>query len=143
MQNIQDHITNSDDEPDQAAEDQLNYDVTLQEVARAVARAKVRKAVGIDQIPAEVLKNPNCVSLLHKIIQECFTSGIVPDDWMTGIIHPIFKDGDRRNPLHYRAITLISVPCKVYCDILNTRLSSFLETNSLFSPLYDLNKRLI
>jgi hypothetical protein len=45
----------------------------------------------------------------------------------------IFKKGsdDDRQPLNYRGITLISVPCKIYCNILNHRLSSWLENNNI------------
>jgi hypothetical protein len=41
-----------------------------------------------------------------------------------------FADDDRQ-PLNYRGITIISVPCKIYCNILNHRLSSWLENNNI------------
>ena len=82
-------------------------------------------------LPAEVLRNPICVDSLHKIITFCFHSGTVPSDWNTGLIKPIPKgDGkDPRDPLSYRGITLISIPCKIYADILNIRLSNWIEEN--------------
>ena len=86
---------------------------------------------GLDNIPAEVLRNPICVDSLHKIITFCFHSGTVPSDWNTGLIKPIPKgDGkDPRDPLSYRGITLISIPCKINADILNIRLSNWIEEN--------------
>ena len=96
-------------------------------------RAKLRKAVGIDDIPTEVLKNDVAVNLLFQIISGCFNLGKVPVQWNSGIINTIFKQGsdDDRQPLNYRGITVISVPCKIYCNILNHRLSSWLENNNI------------
>ena len=34
---------------------------------------------------------------------------------------------DEREPLSYRGITLLSVICKIYCDIIRERLTNFLE----------------
>ena len=113
----------------------LNDTITLTEVERAVSRAKARKAAGIDEIPAEVLKNESCIKVLHRIISQAFESGIVPDQWKKAVISPIPKSGmsDNRDPLNYRGISLISVPCKIYCDILNQRITRWLEENSLLN----------
>lgn len=109
----------------------LNSAISKSEVEKSIFRAKLRKASGLDNIPAEVLRNPVCVDLLHEIISYCFNTGTVPRDWNTGVIKPIPKaDGrDPRDPLSYRGITLISVPCKIYADILNLRLSKWIEDN--------------
>ena len=104
----------------------------MEEVEKCVMRAKLRKAAGLDNIPAEVLRNPVCVESLHKIITFCFQSGTVPSEWNIGLIKPIPKgDGkDPRDPLSYRGITSISITSKIYADILNIRLSNWIEENS-------------
>ena len=109
----------------------LNEPITREEVYLAVEHSKRRKAAGIDNIPAEVIKNNTAIDLLHKIINGCFALGQVPTEWTSGIINPILKPGavDDRCPLNYRGITLISVPCKIYCSVLNNRLSKWLEEN--------------
>lgn len=111
----------------------LNEPISRKEVADAVMQAKLRKASGIDEIPTEVLKNDTAIDLLFQIISGCFRLGKVPIQWNTGVINPILKPGtdDDRNPLNYRGITLISVPCKIYCTILNSRLSKWLENNDM------------
>ena len=113
----------------------LNADISKEEVLKSIMRAKLRKAPGLDQIPAEVLRNNLCVELLHKIINFCFNTGTVPSDWNKGLIKPIPKgEGkDPRDPLSYRGITLISIPCKIYADILNIRLSKWIEDNNILT----------
>ena len=50
----------------------------------------------------------------------------VPRDWMQGVIFPLYKDGDNRDPLNYRGITLLSRG-KVYNRVLTERLTQFAE----------------
>ena len=42
----------------------------------------------------------------------------VPRDWMQGVIFPLYKDGDNRDPLNYRGITLLSIVGKEYNRVL-------------------------
>lgn len=110
----------------------LNQPISKSEVENSICRAKLKRAAGLDGIPAEVLRNPACVDLLYKMINFCFENGSVPSEWNTGVIKPIPKSdaNDPRNPLSYRGICLISVPCKIYADILNVRLSDWIEQNN-------------
>jgi hypothetical protein len=50
----------------------LNSAITRTEVEDAGTRAKLRKVTGVDDIPAEALKNASCIDILHKIINFCF-----------------------------------------------------------------------
>ena len=111
----------------------LNADITKEEVKNSIFRSKLRKAPGLDGLPVEVLRNPICIDLLYKIIDFAFKSGTVPRDWNTCLIKPIPKSetNDPRDPLSYRGISLISIPCKIYADILNVRLSKWLEINDI------------
>ncbi|VDH94851.1 Hypothetical predicted protein [Mytilus galloprovincialis] len=69
----------------------LNEPITRCEVEKAVSRLKLRKAAGIDNIPAEVLKNKTCIDMLQNIINFCFENGVSPLEWKQGIINPIVK----------------------------------------------------
>ncbi|MES9880684.1 MAG: reverse transcriptase family protein [Sedimenticola sp.] len=52
--------------------------------------------------------------------------------WYKTIIHPILKkDKDYRDPLGYRAISLMSTITKLLSYILNTRITNFLNVNGL------------
>ena len=111
----------------------LENEITLQEVKKAMSKAKHGKAVGCDDIPTEVLDNDSAVQFLFSLFHTCFESGIIPSLWLKGIIHPIPKDNtlDPRNPLNYRGITLACSTYKLYCSILNTRLVTWSEMNNL------------
>ena len=78
----------------------MNNPLTLDEVTKAVYGLRNHKASGIDSIPAECLKNGPVINLLFKIYSYCFQKSIVPDYWLKGIIHPIFKQGSLYNPLN-------------------------------------------
>ena len=111
----------------------LNAPISRLEVERSIYRAKLRRAAGFDGIPAEVLRNPVCIDLIYKIINFCFESGTVHNEWNTGTIKPIPKPDakDPRNPLSYRGTCLISVPCKVFADIINSRFTELIEQNNV------------
>ena len=91
------------------------------------------KAAGTDGIVNEVLKygGETMHRVLWYICKRCFDTETIPDEWMKGIIFPIYKDGDRRMPLNYRGITLLNVVSKVYTSILNERLSNWCEKNNI------------
>ena len=86
----------------------LNRNIELEEVKKAVDKSKRRKAVGIDMLPNEVIKNAKVTELLHKLFQYCMDSGLVPEQWTMAIIKPIPKsrENDPRIPLNYKGISL-------------------------------------
>ena len=93
------------------------------------------KACGFDEIPAEVFRNNTSVSFLHILFNVCYSTGIIPTAWGKGIINPIPKSAtnDPRDPMSYRGITLAPSMYKLYCYILNKRLTNWTETNNTIS----------
>ena len=93
----------------------------------------LNRAPAFDAIAAEVLQNSVCIDLLYRIINFCFENGSVPSEWNKGVIRPIPKSdaNDPRDPLCYHGICLISIPCKVYADILNVRFSQWIDENNI------------
>ena len=113
----------------------LNLPITYEEVHKAVYEAKLRKASGIDNIPSEILRNEVCINLLFRIIRYSFENCCIPSEWAKGIIKPLLKGDDPRNPMNYRPITIISIPCKIYANILNNRLVKWLECNKILTDV--------
>ena len=111
----------------------LNSDITLDEVAASIRRLQSGKAVGCDGISAEVLKHggPMMSECLHRLVTLVFERGEVPADWLRGVVVPLHKDGDRREPLNYRPITLLSIAGKVYTSVLQKRLIAWCEAHGI------------
>lgn len=105
--------------------------ITVFEVRKAIFNAKRNKSPGFDEIPADVFRNDSSVSYLHILFNVSFRSDMMPSDWVKGIIHPIPKSStaDRRDPLSYRGITLANSIYKIYCHVLNERLTKWVEAN--------------
>lgn len=111
----------------------INDNITLEEVNEAVKRLSNGKAAGCDGIVTELLKNggPIMVQCLHQLCCIIFHSRDVPLAWLRGIIVPIHKDGDKNAPQNYRPITLLSIVGKVYTSILLQRLQSWSEAHDI------------
>ena len=105
----------------------------MDEIHLACSRLKSKKAVGLDRIPNEVLMNSSLQGALHLFFNLCFTHHIVPKIWQKAIISPIPKSSlkDPFVPLNYRGISLLSFIYKLYCSVINNRLSSYCEYNKL------------
>ena len=112
--------------------EELNANISYEEVSKAIDRAKLRKAYLM--IPNEALQNTNAKQLFHKFFQLCFISGLSPTEWDDSQIKPIpKKDKDQRDPLQNRCITIMCCVNKLYSSILNRRLQNFLEKNKILA----------
>ena len=67
---------------------------------------------------------------LVKVINNLLKEGQFPVSWTEGIIIPIYKHGSFTDPNNYRGITLNSCLGKLFCHVLNTRISNDLENRS-------------
>ena len=105
----------------------LNMPISLSEVEKVVNYAKNGKSTGYDKIPREVLKFPIIIDVLHAMFNLCFDTGLLPSIWRKAMITPIPKDAskDKRIPLNYRGISLLSVVSKLYSSVLNNRLLNY------------------
>ena len=67
--------------------------------------------------------------MLLKISNLAWMEGKTPEDWSKGLITPVFKKGDKLDPANYRAITLLSIPGKVFCRMILNRIQETIETH--------------
>ena len=65
----------------------------------------------------------------------CFDTGILPSIWRKAMIIPIPKAAtkDKRIPLNYRGISILSVVSKLYSAVLDNRLLNYLEDEHLLA----------
>ena len=67
------------------------------------------------------------------LFNTCFSTGKIPEEWSHGIINPILKNpkADARGPNNYRGTTITPSVYKLYCQILNHRLTAWSEVNNV------------
>ena len=108
--------------------DFLNADITREEVSAALKRLKRNKAAGVDGIKAEFILDASEMLLDPLVItfNQALEHG-VPAAWCVGVIHPIFKAGDRKDPGNYRGITVVVILAKLYAMVLEARATAWAE----------------
>jgi hypothetical protein len=107
----------------------LNEKITFEEVRKIIGRLENGKAAGIDEINNEIIKygGEQAHVVIWQLVTLCFETEKAPEEWAKGMIFPIHKEGDKRNPENYRGISLLSIVGKVYTAVLQARLSSWCE----------------
>ena len=122
-------------EQERIVQPELDSDISQEEVQLAISRLKQGKSAGVDDIITEwfIYGGERMTQALWAIINQAWLSETAPSDWSRGIISPIYKDGDSRDPLNYRGITLLSVVGKLYTSIINERLMSWCEEEGALS----------
>ena len=107
----------------------------LGEVRRAIRKLRNGRAARSDGIQPELLKyaeEPVSTSL-HSLFAQVWKSGLVPAEWREGIIVSLYKRKGLRNKCgSYRPISLLSVPGKMFANVLLARLHAA-TTNSTSS----------
>lgn len=114
----------------------LNGPITEQEIKDAVSNLKNGKSSGSDEILNEYIKNTldTLMPIYIKLFNIILDSGIIPENWNTGIMVTIFKNkGSRMDPEMYRGITLNSCLSKTFSSVLNNRLNNYSDYIELIS----------
>lgn len=98
--------------------------ITDQEIERAIAKLKKKKAAGEDGIRNEawVYAYKKTREKLREILQKICDGEELPDGWKEGWIFPIYKRGDKEKAENYRGITLMDTAYKILAIIIETRL---------------------
>ena len=87
----------------------LDSTITEEEILSEVKKLKNNKSPGCDQVLNEHIVSTIVIFLplyvmLFNII---YDTGIVPDEWLIGIVKPVYKNkGDPTQPENYRPISL-------------------------------------
>ena len=71
-----------------------------------------------------------------KLINRVLDRGKIPEDWLTGMIIPIYKNkGSKDDANDYQGITLLSCVGKLFTSILNQRLTEFCDQNVIIKEI--------
>ena len=105
------------------------------EIRAAINHLKPNKAVGVDEIPIEVIKamGETGVDILHTICCKIWNNGDWPKDWSNSLFIPLHKKGSTKKCNNYRLISLISHASKVLLHVINKRLQSYLSREKVLS----------
>ena len=107
--------------------DHLNQPPTFREVLSAVRSLKNNKSPGVDNIPAELLKQGGylCTRALHQYITKVWADENIPQQWRDANIVTIYKNkGDKTICGNHRGISLLAVAGKVLAKVMLQRLIS-------------------
>ena len=98
--------------------------ITKEEVQRSISVMKIRKAPGANAISAEVLKagGDEMTKFLLMLFNKVWREENPPVEWSKMIVTPVHKKGNKTDPSNYGAISLLSIPGKVFSHILVQRI---------------------
>jgi hypothetical protein len=141
FKHFQSLLERNDEQTDDIIDDgDANYDddclfnrpISKDEVLLAIRKLKLKKAAGPDGLVGEFYKH-GCDMLLPFLVQffnHIFDRGVYPENWTESVILPLYKKGDVNNPGNYRGISLTDICSKIFGNIINTRLQSWVDENN-------------
>ena len=114
--------------PPSPISDPLIADITHEEVEAALKRLKRNKAAGVDCIKAEFILDAASILLTPLVMTfNQILEKSVPPSWCIGLIHPIFKAGEKDDPGNCRGITVVVILSKLYAMVLEARATAWAE----------------
>ncbi len=114
---------------------ELSYKITGKELLDTLRGLKNNKSCGTDKISNEMLKTacPILTDAVLKLFNHVLLSGIFPTEWRLSLLKPLHKGGNTDDPNRYRGISIVSCLGKLFCSVLNGRLSKFVSEHKLNS----------
>ena len=111
----------------------LDFPINETELKSTTRKVKCKKSPGNDKIQTEMIKQslqvPFMLDVLLKLFNLILNSGTFPTNWCDGLITPIFKSGKKDDPGNYRGICVSSNLSKVFCMIINDRITKHFSVN--------------
>ena len=101
-------------------DDAYDIDFSCTRIKNLLDNINVNKAPGPDGIHGNVLKfcSMSLCRPLSIIFKLCYNTGIIPSEWKSANIVPIYKQGDKAVVSNYRPISLICLTAKIMEQII-------------------------
>ena len=109
---------------------ELNLEISMQEIQKAVRQLKLGRSGGTDMFINEFLYYGNecLLNSLHIMFNNMFKIGYFPAQWSEDLVVPLHKKGSINDANNYRGITLLSCVGKLFTRVLNNRLYEWGDT---------------
>ena len=107
--------------------------VSESQVKKLIDELDGNKAVGLDNIPAWILKQTSDIIVPHLtyIFNLCLKTGTFVDEWKKAKVTPIYKGGSHSDMNNYRPISVLPLVSKIFEKIVFKQLYSYLSSNDL------------
>jgi hypothetical protein len=121
-----------DEGPYSGTGDDMGPEVLKDEVWTAINEMKNNKAEGVDNIPAEILKNlgEKATEELVRLCQDIYNTGKWPEDFLQTIMIPIKKKNNATACKDHRTISLIPHAAKIMLKIITKRIQAKVEAEN-------------
>ena len=109
--------------------DELNVNITVEEIRKAIGQLKNGRSGGPDKFLNEffVHGSNTLLSYLYSLFNKILNIGYFPESWSEGFIVPLHKKGKLDDVNNFRGITFLSIVGKLFSRILNNRLTEWAE----------------
>ena len=89
--------------------------ISEDQVLKKIKKLRENSAGGPDRISAKILRlgGNTLLAPLRKLFTDSLRTGVVPADWRTAEVIPIFKKGSKGDAGNYRPVSLTSIPGKL------------------------------
>ena len=112
-----------------------DIEVDIEMVENLLRNTNANKAIGPDGLHPRCLKECSKELALPVllIVRRSLDSSSVPTLWLVAAVCPIYKKGDKLDPLNYRPVSLTCVLCKICEMIVRKIIVNHLEANELIT----------
>ena len=109
--------------------------IAEEEVSACISKLKTNSSPGIDDIPNRFIKLANVVitPVLTKLLNQCVSQDIFPDDFKNSLVVPLPKTNFPKELSDYRPISLLSSFSKIFEKLLYKRILNFLNKHDILS----------
>lgn len=122
---------------DQTQSEVIFRDFRLQyiDVVNKIKSMKNKYSCGLDGISIILIKeNINVFTpILYDIFVKSIDEGVLPIEFKTAVVVPVFKSGSAKEVLSYRPISVINTIAKIFESLIKDKLLKYFLDRSLFS----------
>lgn len=114
-----------------------------EEIEDIISSLNSKKSPGFDNISVSIVKTVKyeISSIISKLVNLSFISGIIPEKMKIAKVKPIYKSGSKDDMENYRPISLLPIISKIMEKTMNKRLHDYLEaTKYLYKHQYGFRK---